>query len=260
MDSRVGSSRDGRGDWFASEAFWERFYPLMFHDAQFTLAVETVPKIVALTGVTGGSLLDLACGPGRYAVPFAQAGFHVTGVDRSRFLLDKGRDRAGQAEATVEWVEADMRDFVRPGAFDLAINVFTSFGYFDDAAENRRVLENIFASLKPGGVFLFDHIGKEIIAGKFQPTQADTQPDGSVIIQRRTVIDDWSRIDVEWIVLEGNRASSYRMRHWLYSAREFRDLLTSVGFSEIAIYGGFDGSPYGPGCQRLIAVAKKPRE
>jgi SAM-dependent methyltransferase len=257
MDS--GDRSGGGGDWFESETFWARFFPFMFTEAHFTAAVENVPKIVALTGVDGGSVLDLACGPGRYAIAFAQAGFHVTGVDRTRFLLDKARERATQAGANVEWVEEDMREFVRPAAFDLALSVYTSFGYFDDAAENRRVLENILASLKPGGTFVFEHVGKEILAGRFQPTQADTLPDGSVMIQRRSITDDWSRIDAEWILLEGGRASSFHLRHWIYSGREIRDLLTSVGFSDIALYGGFDGSPYGPQAQRLIAVAKKPR-
>ncbi|HEV3304738.1 MAG TPA: class I SAM-dependent methyltransferase, partial [Planctomycetaceae bacterium] len=86
----------GSGDWFESETFWARFFSFMFTDAHFAAAVENVPKIVALTGVTGGSVLDLACGPGRFAVAFAQAGFRVTGVDRTRFLLDKARERATQ--------------------------------------------------------------------------------------------------------------------------------------------------------------------
>jgi SAM-dependent methyltransferase len=252
-------SGDG-GDWFAAEEFWVRFYPFMFADAHFAAAIENLPKIISLTGVSGGSVLDLACGPGRYAVPFAQAGFRVTGVDCTRFLLDKGRERARQAGVAIEWIEADMRDFVRPAAFDLALNVYTSFGYFDDADENRRVLENIWACLKPGGTFFFEHIGKELIAGKFQPTQADTLPDGSVMIQRRRIIDDWSKIDVDWILLAGERVSMFRLRHWLYSAREIRDLLASVGFRDIAIYGALDGSTYGPQAQRLIAVARKAGE
>jgi len=249
---------DSDGNWFESDAFWERFYPFMFAEAQFALAAENMPKIVALSGVTGGSLLDLACGPGRYVLPFAQAGFRVTGVDRTRCLLDRGRERATRAGVEAEWVEADMRAFVRPAAFDLAINVFTSFGYFDDPAENRRVLENIFASLKPGGTFVFEAVGKETLASKFQPTQADTLADGTVMIQRRTVIDDWSRIDVEWILLNEGRASSYRLRHWIYSGREILDLLANVGFTGVVLYGGLDGSPYGPQAQRLAAVAKKP--
>ncbi len=102
------------GDWFESDAFWTRLFPIMFPDAQFTAAAENVSKIVALSGISDGSVLDLACGPGRYAVPFAKAGFQVTGVDRTRFLLDKARERATREGATIEWIEQDMREFCRP--------------------------------------------------------------------------------------------------------------------------------------------------
>ncbi|HET6328702.1 MAG TPA: class I SAM-dependent methyltransferase [Planctomycetaceae bacterium] len=245
-------------NWFESDAFWTRLFPIMFTDAQFTAAAENVSKIVALSGISDGSVLDLACGPGRYAVPFAKAGFQVTGVDRTRFLLDKARERATREGATIEWVEQDMRQFSRPAAFDLALNVYTSFGYFDGAAENRRVLENILTSLKPGGAFVFEHLGKEILAGKFQPAQVDTFPDSTMLFQRRTVVEDWSKINAEWILLEGERVTRFHLRHWIYSGREFRDLLTSVGFANISLYGFWDGSPYGPQAQRLIAVARRP--
>jgi SAM-dependent methyltransferase len=243
-------------EWFEDESFWTRMFPFMFTEASFVAAAENVPKIAALSGILGGSLLDLACGPGRYAIPLAKTGFIVTGVDRSRFLLDKARERA--AGANIEWLEQDMREFVRPGAFDLAINVFTSFGYFDDAADNRRVLENVYASLKPGGTFVFEHIGKELLAAKYQPTRSESLSDGTVVIHRTAVIDDWSRIDSQWILLEGSRASKYRIRHWLYSGREIRELLANVGFLDVSLHGSFDGTPYDPLGQRLIAVAKKP--
>jgi SAM-dependent methyltransferase len=234
-------------------------FPFMFPETSFVTAAENVPKIAALTGVSGGSVLDLACGPGRYAIPYAQAGSSVTGVDRTRFLLDKARERATRVGANVEWVEQDMRKFVRPAGFDLALNVFTSFGYFDDAAENRRVLENIYASLRPGGAFVFDHLGKEVLAARFQPTRSESLPDGTILIHRQSVTDDWSRIDAEWILLEGSRASTFRIRHWLYSGREFRELLARVGFADVSLHGTFEGTPYDPQSQRLIAVARKPR-
>ena len=160
-------------NWCEDESFWERTFPFMFSEAGFAAAIENVPKLVALSGVAGGTVLDLACGPGRYAVPLAKAGFAVTGVDRTRFLLDKARQHADREAATIEWIERDMREFVRPEAFDLAINLFTSFGYFDDWAENRQALENVLASLKPGGVFIFDHLGKELLAERFTATRSE---------------------------------------------------------------------------------------
>ncbi len=244
--------------WFEDDAFWERFFPFMFPEASFVAAAESVPKIAALTGFSGGRVLDLACGPGRYAIPYALAGTTVTAVDRTRFLLDKGRERATRVVAQVEWLEADMREFVRPRTFDLALNLFTSFGYFDEQTDNVRVLENIHASLKPGGLFVFDHLGKELLAAKFQPTRSETLADGTVVIHRMSVVDDWSRIEGDWILIEGKDASTYTMRHWLYSGREIKDLFEAAGFGDIRLFGSFDGTPYGPSAQRLIAVARKP--
>jgi SAM-dependent methyltransferase len=247
------------GNWFESESFWTALFPFMFPEASFAAAAENVPKVAALTGVAGGQVLDLACGPGRYAIPLAQAGYAVTGVDRTRFLLDKARERASRAGAKIEWIEQDMRDFIRPAAFDLALNVFTSFGYFDEWAENRRVLANIYASLKPGGAFLFDHLGKEVLAARFQPTRSDSLPDGTLLFHRQSIMDDWSRIEAEWTLVAGDRATRFRLRHWLYSGQEIRELLAGVGFVEIALQGTLDGAPYDPQAQRLIAFARKPR-
>jgi len=230
----------------------------MFPETRFVAAIENVPKIAALAGGLTGSLLDLACGPGRHAIPFAQAGYSVTGVDCTSYLLQKARERATRAGVTLEWVKQDMREFLRPDTFDLAINLFTSFGYFDEAADNRRVLENLYASLKPGGVFVFDHLGKEILAAKFQATLSEALPDGRLLIQRVSVIDDWSRIEGEWIVVRENDTTTFHNRHWLYSGQEIRDLLASVGFAEVSLYGSLEMTPYGPQAQRLVAVARKP--
>lgn len=244
-------------NWFGDEIFWERTFPFMFPEKRFVAAAESVLKIASLAEIQSGSVLDLACGPGRFAVPFAKAGYSVTGVDSTPFLLEKARQLAAREAVRVEWVEQDMRQFLRPNAFDLAINLFTSFGYFDEASDNQRVLQNIYASLKPGGVFVFDHLGKEILAARFQPTVSEASADGSVIIQRVSVIDDWSRVKGEWTIIEGGRATSFHNCHWLYSGHEIRELLASVGFVEIALYGTLEKAPYGPEAERLIAVAKK---
>jgi ubiquinone/menaquinone biosynthesis C-methylase UbiE len=62
-------------EWFESEDFWRDFYPYMFPSERFSAAKEKVGRIVTLTQCSGGSLLDLCCGPGRHAVEFAQCGF-----------------------------------------------------------------------------------------------------------------------------------------------------------------------------------------
>lgn len=69
---------------------------------------------------------------------------------------------------TPEFMQADMRAFRMPVGFDLAINLFTSFGYFEEEADDRKVLANVLASLNSGGAYVMDMMGKEILARSFQ--------------------------------------------------------------------------------------------
>ena len=104
--------------WFEQEDFWRDLYPYMFPPERFAAAGEQVSQILGLTGITSGAVLDLCCGPGRHAIALANRRLAVTGVDASPFLLERARERAAEAGVTVEWIQDDMRHFVRPGAFD----------------------------------------------------------------------------------------------------------------------------------------------
>jgi SAM-dependent methyltransferase len=240
-------------DWFADESFWETFYPAMFPDERFEATAAQVDQMLALTKFEGRDVLDLCCGPGRHASELAARGFNVTGVDKSAFLLGKARARS----ADVEWVHEDMRTFVRPDSFDLVINMFTSFGYFDDKEDDVRVLRNICASLHGSGVLIMEMTGKEYLAKVFQPTVSTRTPDGGLFVQRHEIFDDWTRIRNEWILLRGEQATSYRFHHTVYSAQELKDRLCGAGFRDVVVYGDLEGNEYGIDARRLVAVASK---
>jgi SAM-dependent methyltransferase len=244
-------------EWFENEDFWREMYPYMFDEQRFAAADEQVGKILKLTGIRRGAVLDLCCGPGRHSMALAKRGFQVTGVDRTRFLLNKARRRAKSARVKVEFVQSDMRDFVRPGAFRLAINLFTSFGYFDRKDDDRRAVRNIFESLKAGGLCVIDVMGKERLAKIMQSSHAERHADGSLLVQMHEIFDDWTRIRNEWILLKGNRVRRYKFHHTIYSGQELRDLLRLAGFAEVKLYGDLDGRPYGVDAARLVAVARK---
>ena len=137
-------------EWFDDDSFWRELYSFLFPDQRIADADEQVANALALTKPAGKSVLDLCCGPGRCSIALAKKGFTVTGVDRTKFLLDKARTRARAADLKIEWVQADMRDFVRPNSFDLVLSMFKSFGYFDDRRDDMTVLENMVQSLHPG--------------------------------------------------------------------------------------------------------------
>ena len=232
----VGAMASGDDEWFADEQ---------------------VEKILRLAGVGGGTVLDLCCGPGRHAVALAKRGFAVTAVDRTPFLLDQARARAAHASLPVEFVLEDMRRFSRPATFDLIINFFTSFGYFDDQADDLRVLELVRENLRPGGVFVLEMVSKEGLARAFQATTSRELPNGHVLFQRHEIVDDWSGIRNRWTLIGPGSTRTFAFTHRIYSGQEMKDLLTKAGLRDARAYGDLDGSSYGFDAQRLVAVARR---
>src|SRR5436853_5022810 len=82
-------------------------------------------------------ILDLPCGQGRHAIELARRGYAVTGADLSPFMIEAAAERARSAGVQVRWVTGDMRQVLPEAAFDLSLNLFTSFGYFADLADDQ---------------------------------------------------------------------------------------------------------------------------
>jgi SAM-dependent methyltransferase len=181
----------------------------------------------------------------------------VTAVDRSPFLLSKARERA--AGLPIEFVEADMREFVRPAAFDLVVNLFTSFGYLDTREQDLGVLQNIRASLKSGGRLVIDIFGKEQMATPGSArTHWNEHADGAVTITHAEIQKDWARARVQWISIQGERAKRHVFEHNLYSGMELKGMLERAGFPSVELFGSLTGTPYDATATRLIALARVP--
>jgi SAM-dependent methyltransferase len=247
-----------RKEWFDDDQFWQVVFPFLFTETRFADGGQELERALALAKPIGTTALDLGCGPGRCAVPLAQRGFTVTAVDRTPYFLGKAKARARTAGVTLELVEADMRDFVRPAAFHLALSLYTSFGYFENKTDDRLVVENLFASLAPGGVCVIDVMGKETLAARFERTTSVRLPNGSLLVQRHEIVDDWTRVRNDWVVIRQGRAKNFTFNLTIYSGQELRQLLEAAGFTSVTLHGSLSGEPYGPGAERLVAVARKP--
>ena len=250
--------RPRKKEWFDDASFWRELYPFMFSKERIADADQQIAKALALTKPTGKSVLDLCCGPGRCSIALAKKGFSVTGVDKTTHLLNKARANASAAHVKVEWVQKDMRDFVRPDYFALVLSMFTSFGYFDDRQEDMTVLENMFTSLQPGAACLIEVLGKEHLAKIFQPTTSTLLSNGTMVVQRHEIFDDWTRVRNEWLIIRNGRAKGFKFHHTIYSGLELRERMERAGFVGVALHGNLDGDEYGPNAERLIAIGRKP--
>jgi SAM-dependent methyltransferase len=244
--------------WHGRDNFWQMMAPFFFSERQWAAAPVQIDQVLQLLDLhPGASVLDLCCGPGRHSLELARRGFHVTGVDRTAAYLDVARQRAKKEELAVEFVLEDMRDFCRPEAYQGALLMFTSFGYFEDPAENQQVLVNLHRSLAPGGTLIVDVMGKEVLARIFLERTWSEAEDGTFCLQERKVSRDWSWMENRWILLRGGERHEFAVSHWLYSALELSNLLYDAGFGEVDIYGNLEGATYDHQAKRLVAVARK---
>ena len=178
--------------WFENDTLWESLEGFLFSELRSPdITVREAEQILALVHPPqGAAVLDLCCGPGRHALEFARRGFQVTGVDRTARYLETARAAAIREGLTVEFVQEDMRSFHRPAAFALALNLFSSFGYFAEASEDLQVLRHLHASLTPGGMVLLEMAGKEPLARDFQPRTwyRHAERDEYLLVDRKSVV------------------------------------------------------------------------
>ncbi|WP_447963607.1 hypothetical protein [Nitrospira sp. Ecomares 2.1] len=77
------------------------------------------------------------------------------------------------------------------------------------------------------------------------------------MVQRHEVFDEWTRIRNEGFLIRQDAVKRFTFHHTIYSGQELRDRMQQVGFTDVTLYGNFDGEEYGPQAQRLIAVGRK---
>src|SRR3954468_10833169 len=155
-------------DWF-KHWFGEEYHDLYSHrdDEDARRAVALIRRVV--TWHNGDRILDLACGPGRHAAELARGGGRVIGFDLSRAMLRRAHERTGESAGLVR---GDMRALpFRAGSFALAVNLFTSFGYFLSDDEHRRVVHQVAAALASGGHFVLDYLNAELVRRTVQLSQ-----------------------------------------------------------------------------------------
>jgi SAM-dependent methyltransferase len=245
-------------DWADSDEFWEGLSYFMFPPERMARATAEVDMIELLLTLTPGSrILDLCCGPGRHAIELARRGHDVVGVDRTARYLEMAGAQAHTAGLAVELVQADARDFRCVPPADAVLNLWTSFGYFDDQEDNQRVLCQAHASLRPGGVLLVQTRSSETFSTHVDSERTWQERDGVLYLEERLIVDDWRRTQGRWIIVDGDGRREYPYVSWLYSGAALADMMKKAGFCSVSLYGDLSGAPYDRKARNLVAVAVK---
>ena len=206
----------------------------------------------------GARVLDVGCGHGRHALELARRGFRVTGVDLSPRSLDLAREAAAGERLDAEFVRRDMRELDFDGDFDAVVNLFTAFGYFEDDADDERVLRGVARALRLGGRFLIETINLLGLAPRFQERGwVETSPGRTLLEERRYDVLT-ARIHATWTYVrpDGSRTSR-RSRARAYAPHELAAMLERAGLRVTGSWSGFDGEELTMRSFRIALRAEK---
>jgi len=229
----------------------------MFDEAHWAEVPTVVDNILKLASPDkAAKILDLCCGVGRHAVEFASRGFEVTGVDLTKAYLDAAKETAEAVGVSPEFVREDVRHFLRPGSYDLCINLFTSFGYFARREDDLLMLGNCAKNLALGGCLIVETIGKELAARDFMKGE-EFERAGWNVKTEYEVVGDWEGERNRWILRRGTTCIDRSFVLRLYSGYEMKKAMKEAGFASVEIFGGLDGRPYDEKAESLVAVARR---
>ena len=139
-------------EWFASW-FDTSYYHILYSHRDYSEAREFMQNIVAFLQLQKGDLLlDLGCGKGRHSIFLNSLGFHVTGADLSKNSIKEAKKFEND---TLKFIEHDMRNPFNT-KYNAILNLFTSFGFFENDADDIAILKNIKNGLKPEGIAIID--------------------------------------------------------------------------------------------------------
>lgn len=247
--------------WFGTKEYLE-----LYHHRNTTDAAKIAGLITRRLKLPKGSrVLDLACGNGRHSVYFAAKGYDVLGLDLSEYLISQANRKLkgdySKYKQRLTFEIRDMRYITHRREFDLVVNLFSSFGYFNSDAENFKVIKSISGSLKPNGYFFFDFLNAGYIRKNLVHSDISVR-NHNVILQVREIKDN-SVYKSIYIIKNNTKgktpaASSYTEMIKLYTLADFKKVFAKNGLKILNTYGDYSGRKFEVNkSERLIILAQK---
>ena len=240
-------------DWFESW-FESPYYKILYQDRDKLEAQAFLNKLIAyLRPMPGSSILDIACGEGRFAIQLAEKGFDVTGIDLSHARIEKAK--AHETENLHFYVH-DMRMPMYINYFDYAFNFFTSFGYFAHDRDHMLAARSFAGGLKKDGILVIDYLNTEYVLDNM--VAEHTVQRGSYTfhlnkrVERGHIRKEISFIDAD------NKPRKYMESVAAFTLSDFVRMFKQAGLRLTGTFGDYRLNNYDPVLSpRMILVFKK---
>ncbi|MFH1395459.1 MAG: methyltransferase domain-containing protein [Candidatus Omnitrophota bacterium] len=185
-------------------------------------------------------ILDMCCGQGRHCFELANRGFSkIYGLDRSRYLIQRARKTVRDLGLPLIFKEGDARKRSFPEVFFDCISILgNSFGYFENASDDLKVLKNIQRILKPGGKIFLDVADGEYLKDNFEPRSWEWIDKDYFVCRERSLSLDKTKLISREVITHTQKGvivdQFYAER--LYSKEQLNNLLKHANFQEITFH------------------------
>lgn len=242
-----------------------------FYDRAVSGSDDDLPLYLALAQRYGPRVLELGCGTGRVAVPLAQAGYQVVGVDQSAAMLGLARERCAREGVSVEWIEGAIEAVELPRGAGLAICALDSFLHLTSRHAQEAALANVARALTDGGALALD-LPTLAAWSDWSPgirplelVWSDHEPERGLVTHHFTSFRANPAEQTRHVthIFEQQRADG-TVRRWsaAYVLRfigrfELALLLERAGLRLSGVYGDYDLGPLTEASERMIVIAER---
>jgi SAM-dependent methyltransferase len=167
-----------------------RYYDILYRDKSYEGECDAVEA--AFAREAGGhvrSILDVGCGTGGHAIPFARRGYDVEGIDLSSVMLRDAAAKAERAGVRVRWHAADMRSFRLNRRFDVVLCLFAALGYLCETRDVLDALATFRTHLDATGLLILDVWNGLAVARVGPSARVKRATDGSIRVVRSVCPD-----------------------------------------------------------------------
>ncbi len=240
----------GNTDWFTSW-FNTPYYHILYkdrNDEDAQLFMQNITQFLQLPKET--HILDLPCGKGRHSVYLNSLGYRVTGGDLSENSISHAKQFENDR---LRFVVKDMRQKFNY-SYDVVLNLFTSFGYFENDEEEIRVLQNIKNGFNPNGTLVLDFLNVDYVKAHLVEKEVKTIDDIAFHIQRE-IKDGFILKHISFT--DKGVEHSYTEQVKYLDLEKFQEYFAAAGLTITQTFGDYQLSEFDVNTsERLILVAK----
>ena len=214
------------------------YYHILYKDRNFEEAENFITLLINDLKIPEHSkIIDLACGKGRHAVFLNRMGFEVLGLDLSEESISQNKIFEND---TLKFKVHDMREAIYPEIstqkVDAVCNLFTSFGYFESEADDKKIFKSVADALKEKGFFVLDFLNEQLVKNTLVSEALITRGNIDFHISKR--------IEDQHVIKDINFKDQGDDFHFfekvkLHTLEEIGSYAEEFGFERVKIYGDY---------------------